>query len=219
MDPVHLTSIEINPDTSQADSCVIWLHGLGASGHDFEPMVPFLGLPDSLQTRFVFPHAPERPVTVNQGYVMRAWYDITEVSINTRTDHPGIKSSVDQIHALIDREIDQGVSSDRVILIGFSQGGVIAAQAGFGYRSRIAGIVALSTYLADPGSIPEGNLPIFLGHGQADPIVPFSLGEQARDRLNQCGYDVSWHSYDMEHSVSMDEIRDIGNWIIARLVG
>ncbi|MGH8550279.1 MAG: alpha/beta hydrolase [Methylococcales bacterium] len=211
-----LSAIEINP-ASRADACIIWLHGLGASGHDFEPVVPYLGLPASRAVRFVFPHAPERPVTVNQGYVMPAWYDIAEIAINRSIDHAGIRASVEQIHQMIDYEIGNGIPAGRVILAGFSQGGVIALEAGLHCRPRIAGAIGLSTYLADKNAIPKGDLPIFLGHGWSDPIVPFVLGQQARDTLVERGYPVEWHQYAMEHSVSMEEIRDIGGWITARL--
>ncbi|MGR9107511.1 MAG: alpha/beta hydrolase [Gammaproteobacteria bacterium] len=212
-----LSAIEINP-SSPADSCVIWLHGLGASGHDFEPVVPYLGLPDSLALRFVFPHAPERAVTVNQGYVMPAWYDIVELSINRRIDHAGIRDSVELIHELLEYEIESGIPAERIILAGFSQGGVIALEGGLQFRPKLGGIIGLSTYLADKLSVPPGDLPIFLGHGWSDPVVPFVLGQQARDTLVQQGYPVEWHQYPMEHSVSMDEIRDIGAWISERLV-
>ncbi len=210
-----LSAIEISP-SSAADSCIIWLHGLGASGHDFEPVVPYLGLPDSLPVRFVFPHAPERAVTVNQGYVMPAWYDITELSINRGIDYAGINASVGLIHELIDHEIDKGIVPDRIVLAGFSQGGVIALEAGLGFRPRLAGLIGLSTYLAK-NAIPPGKLPIFLGHGRSDPVVPFFLGQQARDALMDQGYPVEWHQYSIEHSVSMEEIRDIGKWLTARL--
>ncbi|MCI0667899.1 MAG: alpha/beta hydrolase, partial [Methylococcaceae bacterium] len=212
MSKSKLSAIEINP-SSRANASIIWLHGLGANGHDFEPVVPYLGLPAALAVRFLFPHAPERPVTVNQGYVMRAWYDIAEISINRKIDHAGIRASVEQIHQLIDYEIANGIAAGRIILAGFSQGGVIALEAGLGFRVRIAGIIGLSTYLADKNAIPSGDLPIFLGHGWSDPIVPFILGQEARDVLVERGYAVEWHQYAMEHSVSMEEIRDIGRWI------
>ncbi|MGH8556789.1 MAG: alpha/beta hydrolase [Methylococcales bacterium] len=211
-----LPAIEINP-SSPPDSCIIWLHGLGADGYDFESVVPYLGLPDSLSLRFVFPHAPKRPVTINQGYVMPAWYDIVEMSINRGIDHAGIKASVEKIYQLIEYEIDNGIPARRIILAGFSQGGVIALQAGLGFRLRPAGIIGLSTYLADRNAIKPGDLPVFLGHGWSDPVVPFILGQQAKEALLERGYPVEWHQYPMDHSVSMDEIRDIGRWIAARL--
>lgn len=211
-----LSTIEIKPATP-ANACVIWLHGLGASGHDFEPVVPHLGLPDSLSVKFVFPHAPERPVTVNQGYVMRAWYDITDLSIHRKIDHSGIATSVEQINQLIHCEQENGIPACRIILAGFSQGGLIALEAGLNYQPQLAGILALSTYLADSKTIPEGDLPIFIGHGSSDPVVPIVLGQQARDTLIQQGYEAEWHQYAMEHSVSMEEIKDIGQWITERL--
>lgn len=212
-----LSAIEINP-SSRAEACIIWLHGLGASGHDFEPVVPYLGLPGSLAVRFVFPHAPKRPVTVNQGYVMPAWYDIAYISINKNIDLTGVRASAEKIHELIEDEIENGIRADRIILAGFSQGGVVALEAGLGFRDRIAGIIGLSTYLADQNSVPAGDLPIFLGHGGSDSVVPISLGQQARDALIKSGYPVEWHQYAMDHSVSMEEIRDIGRWITRRLV-
>ena len=212
----RLSAIEINP-SSPADASIIWLHGLGASGHDFEPVVPYLGLPKSLSVRFIFPHAPERAVTVNQGYVMPAWYDIVEIAIDRKIDHAGINASVEQINQLIEHEIANGIRAERVILAGFSQGGVIALQAGLYFQPNLAGIIALSTYLADTASVPEGSLPIFLGHGRSDPVVPYVLGQKAKDTLVERGYPVEWHSYAMEHSVSMEEIQDIGRWIASRL--
>ena len=215
MSDSFLPAIEINPSTP-ADSCIIWLHGLGANGHDFEPIVPYLQLPKSLSLRFVFPHAPERPVTVNQGYVMRAWYDIAEPTINRRIDHAGIADSVEKINQLIEREIKSGIAPERIILAGFSQGGLIALEAGL-KQPKLAGIIALSTYLADSDSVIDGDRAIFIGHGSSDPVVPFSLGQAARDTLLAHGYSVEWHEYPMEHSVSMEEIQDIGRWISRRL--
>ncbi|MGH8551968.1 MAG: alpha/beta hydrolase [Methylococcales bacterium] len=213
---IKLPAVEINP-SSPADSSIIWLHGLGADGHDFESIVPSLGLPKSLALRFVFPHAPKRPVTINQGYVMPAWYDILEMSINQRVDHAGIGASVARIHQLIEYEIDQNIPAERIVLAGFSQGGVIALDAGLNFRTRLAGIIGLSTYLVDPNAVESGDLPIFLGHGWSDPVVPFILGQQAKETLLERGYPVEWHQYPIDHTVSMEEIKDIGRWITARL--
>lgn len=215
MSDTLLSAIEINP-SARADSCIIWLHGLGANGHDFEPVVPYLQLPKTLPLRFVFPHAPERPVTVNQGYVMRAWYDIAEPVINRRIDHAGIVDSIGKINQLIDREIKSGIAPERIILAGFSQGGLIALEAGL-KRTELAGMIALSTYLADAEGVPEGGRPVFIGHGRFDPVVPFMLGQKARDALQSQGYRTEWHEYPIEHSVSMEEIQDIGRWIAKAL--
>lgn len=212
----ELSAIEIKPSTPP-NASVIWLHGLGANGHDFEPVVPHLGLPNSLSVKFVFPHAPERAVTVNQGYVMPAWYDITAMSINQEIDHEGIATSVKQINQLIRCEIENGIPADKIILAGFSQGGLIALETGLKFKPQLAGILALSTYLADAKSTPKGTLPIFIGHGSSDPVVPIILGHQARDTLKQQGYAIEWHQYPMEHSVSMEEIKDIGRWMAETL--
>lgn len=216
MTDADVIAIEINPnDTAQAS--VIWLHGLGASGHDFEPIVPHLGLPDKLNVRFVFPHAPEQPVTINGGYVMRAWYDILDQSIDRKVDKSGIQTSSKSINQLVAREIDRGIAASNIILAGFSQGGVIALEVGLRFQPRLAGIIALSTYLADRNQVPSGTTSIFMGHGSFDPIVPIMLGEQARDSLQNNGHSVEWHKYPMEHSVCMEEISHIGKWMTVRL--
>lgn len=211
-----LSSVEITP-AEQADACVIWLHGLGADGHDFEPVVPALNLPPELSVRFVFPHAPQQPVTINGGIVMRAWYDILEASLDRRIDLAGVDRSVERINTLIEREIGLGIPPSRIILAGFSQGGVIALEAAMHSDHKFAGVIALSTYLADPSSVPRGSLPIFMGHGTFDPIVPLALGENAAQTLTRSGYEVSWHTWPMEHSVNMEEIAEIGRWITDRL--
>ncbi len=212
----NLETVEVTPNGT-AQASVIWLHGLGADGHDFEPIVPHLHLPDTIKVRFVFPHAPKQPVTVNGGYVMRAWYDIYEQALDRKVDLEGIQTSSKYLERLIAREIDFGISPTNIILAGFSQGGVIALETGLRFQPKLAGIVALSTYLAAPDQIPSGNLPIFVGHGTFDPVVPFNLGQQIRDTLQKSGHSVQWHSYPMEHSVCMEEIGAIGKWIIERL--
>lgn len=198
---------------------VIWLHGLGADGHDFEPVVPELNLPSNTGARFIFPHAPERPVTINGGMVMRAWYDILNMEIAREIDQTGIDTSVQQIEELINGEIDGGRRSDRILLAGFSQGGAIALQAGLFFDKPLLGILALSTYLPIPerfngdGSQANMTVPIFMGHGTHDPVVPMQLGRQSYEFLHGRGHPIEWHTYPMQHSVNMDEIRDIGAWM------
>lgn len=206
-----------------ARAAVIWLHGLGADGHDFVPVVPELGLPDDAGVRFVFPHAPHRPVTINGGYVMRAWYDIYAMNMSRGEDETGIRDSAAAVTALIDRELARGVAADKVVLAGFSQGGAVALHAALRYPQRLAGVLALSTYLpladrltAEAHSANAG-LTIFIGHGTHDTVVPIDLAECSRDRLMAAGYDVAWHAYRMEHSVNMAEIADIGAWLMERL--
>lgn len=196
---------------------VIWLHGLGADGHDFEPIVPELGLTRAV--RFVFPHAPMQPVTVNGGMVMRAWYDIVGMDFGADVDTIGINQSSAHLRRLIQNTVESGIPSDRIILAGFSQGGVIALHTGLLYPDKLAGIVALSTYVAIPEAIQrsasEANreIPIFMAHGRFDPVIPYSLGQQSKDFLAEAGYPVQWHAYPMEHSVHPEEIRHIADWL------
>jgi phospholipase/carboxylesterase len=197
---------------------VLWLHGLGADGHDFEPIVPELRLPDEAGVRFVFPHAPSIPMSLNQGFVMPAWYDIRDTDLRHRHDEAGIRASAERIEALIVHEIEQGVPAERIFLAGFSQGGAIALHVGLRHRERLAGILALSTYLVCADSLPaersaaNADVPIFQAHGTFDPMVNLARGQDARDRLLGLGYAVEWHTYPMPHAVCPDEIRDIGAW-------
>ena len=213
--------VELGP--AEARYAVIWLHGLGADGHDFEPVVPELGLAD-LPVRFVFPHAPVRPVTVNAGMPMRAWYDIHSPRIEQTEDEAGIRESQAQLEQLIEREIERGIDSQHIILAGFSQGGAIALQTGLRYPKPLAGILALSTYLPLVASLEiersEANrtIPIFMAHGRADPIVPLHLAEDSRYFLQQAGYTVEWKVYAMQHQVCLDEISDIGSWLRQHLL-
>ncbi|MBV8660185.1 MAG: alpha/beta hydrolase [Burkholderiales bacterium] len=199
---------------------VIWMHGLGADGNDFVPIVPELGLDPATPIRFIFPHANAIPVTCNGGYVMRAWYDILELdSISRRVDEAGIKQSREAIRALIAREAERGIAADHVVLAGFSQGGAMAYSTGLTHPVPLAGIIALSTY------IPSQNLieteasaanrltPVFAGHGTQDPIVPFMLGEMAAKTVAQSGREVVWKAWAMPHSVCMEEIEAIGQWL------
>lgn len=208
----HLPCVEIEPE-GEASAAVIWLHGLGANGHDFEPVVPELRLPGELAVRFVFPHAPAMPVTVNNGYVMPAWYDITEMSIGHNVDTEGLLHSAGAIRALIDREVEGGIESRRIIIAGFSQGGAVGYQVALTYPEPLAGLLVLSGYFATAGSIrPEpanAELPIRLYHGTADPIVPESLGRESRDALLKLGYRPEYKTYPMQHAVCGEEIADI----------
>ena len=201
---------------------IIWLHGLGADGHDFEPIVPELAEPGWPALRFVFPHAPVRPVTVNGGMAMRAWYDIAGVEIAAKQDETGIRESIAGVEALIAREVERGVPASRVVLAGFSQGGAIALSAGLRHAERLAGVVALSTYLplheklAAERSEANRDVPVFQAHGRHDPVVPITLGTASRDWLDGLGYTVAWHEYPMAHQICGAEIADLRAWLGAR---
>jgi phospholipase/carboxylesterase len=203
-------------------STVIWLHGLGADGHDFEPVVPHLLWPDAPAIRFVFPHAEVRPVTVNGGMRMRAWYDIVSIDGDRGHDEAGIHRSVQQTRDLIAREVERGIAPERIVLAGFSQGGAIAIQLALRHQPRLAGLMALSTYLLLKDSLMADReqlqaLPAFMAHGRQDPVVPLAMGEAAAETLRRFGCEVEWHTYPIPHSVSMDEISDIRHWLKARL--
>ena len=203
---------------------IIWLHGLGADGHDFAPIVPQLVAPASPPLRFVFPHAPVRPVTINNGMSMRAWYDIAAFDLNARQDEAGMRASVGEVETLIAREHGRGVPSERIVLAGFSQGGAIALAAGLKHAQALAGIVALSTYLpayaTAPAELNPANAatPIFWGHGSVDPVVALQRGVDSRDRLQALGYPLEWHSYLMAHAVCPEEIADLRFWLGQRLL-
>ena len=202
---------------------IVWLHGLGADGHDFEPVVPQLVRPDWPALRFVFPHAPVRPVTVNGGMRMRAWYDISGTEIANKQDEQGIRDSMRQVEALLAREAERGIPPERQFLAGFSQGGAITLSLLVRRREPLAGAIALSTYLplADQAerefAAEATRVPLFLAHGSLDPVVPQGLGLMSREWLARHGFQVDWHSYPMPHSVSMDEIRHLTQWIEQRL--
>lgn len=214
--PLPTVEHETAPEPTHS---VIWLHGLGADGNDFAPIVPQLVAADWPALRFVFPHAPVRPVTVNGGAPMRAWHDIHSFGSLDMQDEAGIRASLAEVEALIAREHERGVPSARIVLAGFSQGGAIAVAAGLRHAETLAGIVALSTYpvlrdaLAAERSTANAATPIFWGHGSADPVVPISLGTLARELLEQLGYQVDWHSYPMAHQVCMEEIQDLRDWL------
>ena len=208
---------------TDAQYSIIWLHGLGANGHDFEPIVPELNLPPEEKLRFVFPHAPQQPVTINSGVVMPAWYDILSPELDHGEDETGIRRSQQHIDALIQRENIRGVPTQNIIIAGFSQGGAIALHTGLRYPQRLAGILALSTYLPlvqtvrQEASEINQDLPIFMAHGSHDPIVPLRLAEDSRHYLEQFGYQPEWKTYFMEHSVCPDEIGDISQWLFRLL--
>jgi phospholipase/carboxylesterase len=204
---------------------VILLHGLGADGHDFESIIAELRLPESLATRFVFPHAPVRPVTLNGGYRMRAWFDLFGLDRFSREDEAGIRQSAALAHRLIRREGERGIAADRIVLAGFSQGGAVALFAGLRYPERLAGILALSTYLPMAATLAAEAHPanaavsIFMAHGTLDPVVALGLGEQSKDVLVAQGLPVDWRTYRMPHSVSAEEIADIRSWLLEVLPG
>ncbi|HET7315354.1 alpha/beta fold hydrolase [Salinisphaera sp.] len=206
-----------------ATASVVWLHGLGADGNDFVPIVPELGLGEQHTVRFVFPNAPQRPVTINSGMHMPAWYDIAGVDLADKQDRAGIQASAAEIEALIAREIEAGIPAHRIVLAGFSQGGAVALHTGLRHGASLAGIMALSTYLplhdalaAEAGDANRG-VPIFMAHGSEDPVVPLTLGRDSRDLLVKLGYTVDWHEYPMAHQVCLPEIASIGRWLRERL--
>ena len=200
-------------------AAVIWLHGLGADGYDFEPIVPELDLPDALPVRFVFPHAPLQPVTINGGAVMRAWYDVYSLEGERREDEAGVRASQARVEALIARERTRGVPTRRIVLAGFSQGGAIALQTGLRHPARLAGIIALSTYLPLAGTLAaeassaNRDVPIFMAHGRFDDLIPLERAVRSRDALRKAGYAVEWHDYPMSHAVCPEEIADIATWL------
>ena len=211
--------IELNPE-GEIRHAVIWLHGLGADGRDFQPIVPSLRLPPELGVRFVFPNAPARPVTVNGGYVMPAWYDIHGSEIDAVVDVEGIMRSVEYLQELVQGEVARGVPSGRIVLAGFSQGGLVALATALHSTGELAGVMALSTYLPEE-VMPEQAVPrrIFQAHGRLDTVVPLAVGIAARDRLRAQGHEVEWHEYDMAHSVCAEEVEEIRDWLLARFAG
>ena len=207
---------------AEPTASVIWLHGLGADGHDFEPIVPELRLPAALPTRFVFPHAPVRPVTINGGMAMRAWYDIVSLDRGGPVDSAGIDESSAALEALIAREQERGIEPARIVVAGFSQGGAIAINTILRAEKKLAGLMALSTWLALPDALQRGSLdtsvPVFMAHGQFDPMIPMQYGRASADRLAAAGFDVEWHDYPMAHAVCPQEIDDIRTWLSGVLV-
>lgn len=222
METKCLDYIEINP-VGQPSACVIWLHGLGADGNDFAGIVPELRLPQTLNVRFVLPHAPYRPITRNQGHVMRGWYDIAQISVPMREDKAGLDASTELLDILIQQEMQQGIDSRRIILAGFSQGCALALHAGLRYPKPLGGIIALSGYLPLTSTLSRTEhtanaaTPIFMAHGDADDVIALPIAELSHKALLDQGYDVAWHLYKMAHSVSVPEISDIAAWIVKTL--
>lgn len=222
MDESLLKAVVI--DAADALYSVIWLHGLGADGHDFEPLVPELQFRQKPHTRFIFPHAPIRPVTLNMGYEMPAWFDIIAIDAQAEQDEDGIRAAADSIASLVEQQRQRGIPYDHIVLAGFSQGGALALHVGLHYPQRLAGILALSTYLPlaeqfdATGMRANAQTPIYMAHGEHDPVVPLTLAQQSRQRLQQSGYAVEWQIYPMEHSVIPQEIDDISRWLDKVLV-
>jgi len=228
---LNARSAEVRPLNAEALPCieqetgpnpnaaVIWLHGLGADGNDFVPIVGEMRLPASLPIRFVFPHAPVRPVTLNNGFRMRAWYDLSAGDITNRADVAGVRESQAHVEALIAREKARGIEARRIVVAGFSQGGVIALHTGVRHAERLAGIIALSTYvvlpekLTEEGSAANRDVPIFMAHGTRDPVVQYAWGAASRGVLETAGWRVEWHEYPMEHSAEMEEVAAVGAFL------
>ena len=216
--PGQLEALEVETAPGPGAS-VIWLHGLGADGYDFEPIVPTLDLPETPGVRFVFPHAPMQPVTINGGMVMRAWYDVYALEGVRREDAAGVRASQARLEALIAREKARGIPAARIILAGFSQGGAVALQTGLRHPERLAGVMALSTFLplaatlAAEASPANRDVAIFMAHGTHDPLIPLARAARSRDLLQEQGYRVEWHEYPMPHAVCDAEVRDIGAWL------
>ncbi|MCX7036397.1 MAG: alpha/beta hydrolase-fold protein [Proteobacteria bacterium] len=215
--------VEAEPASRTADAAVIWLHGLGADGHDFVSLLPELRLPASMAVRFVFPHAPVRPVTVNNGWPMRAWYDIKSLDANGRDDAEGIAASAQRLATLIAAEQARGIASQRIVLAGFSQGGAVALYAGLRHSQRLAGILALSTYLplraqlSAELSAANSQVPILMCHGTHDPVVTLPFALQSRTALQQAGCALDWREYPMEHSLCASEVLAVSQWLQLRL--
>lgn len=216
------TEVRAEPEVA-ANAAVVWLHGLGADGHDFVPIVPELRLPESASVRFVFPHADVRPVTINNGMRMRAWYDILGFNRMDAQDEAGIRASAARVDALIDAQVAAGIPPGRIVLAGFSQGGAIALHAGLRRREALAGVMALSTYLPLEATVaaeatPAGRAtPVLMCHGRQDPVVVPERGAQGRDALRRLGVLVDWHDYPMAHEVCQAEIDEISRWLGLRL--
>lgn len=215
--------VVLEPADGPADATVLWLHGLGADGYDFVPMVPELRLPAAARIRFVFPHAAVRPVTINNGYPMRAWYDIRELTPAGRDDETGLAEARERVESWIARENAAGIAADRVVLAGFSQGGAVALHAGLRHAARLAGIIALSTYLplrarvASEVAAANRSAPLLMCHGSEDQVVLREFGETSRDVLVQLGIPVEWHLYPIGHNLCAPEVRDIAAWLNTHL--
>jgi phospholipase/carboxylesterase len=217
MELASAVEVETGP---QPQASIIWLHGLGADGHDFEPVANELANEGLPPLRFVFPHAPMRPITVNGGMTMRGWYDITSIDFRERReDEAGIRDSARQVTALMARENERGIDDSHIVLAGFSQGGAIALHAGLRHPRRIAGILALSTYLPLSATLPaevhtaNQSTPIFMAHGWGDAVIPFDLAQLSARSLTEAGFSVDWHAYPMEHGICQEELNAIGQWL------
>jgi len=213
-----LPAVELlSPDGAEPTAAILWLHGLGADGHDFAGIVPELHLPADLPVRFVFPHAPKIPVTINNGYVMPAWYDILEMSIERRVDVAQLTRSAEAVHALIEREVARGIDSRRIVLAGFSQGGAVILQAALTCARPLAGAMSLSSYFPTAELVQQtaanAGLPVLVCHGSHDTVVPEALGRRAEAALRALGHPVQWQRYPMEHSVCLEQVRDISAWL------
>ncbi|WP_415885701.1 alpha/beta hydrolase [Neptuniibacter sp. QD37_6] len=216
------TLVSVEPQ-GEATACVIWLHGLGADGFDFQPIVPYLRIPENLNVRFLFPHAEIMPVTVNGGMEMRAWYDILEMNIDRKVDKASLLKSSQRIANLVNEQIAQGIPADKILLVGFSQGGAVVYQTALTFAEPLAGLVALSTYMATEEEIEASRtdankeLPIWVAHGTVDQVVPVQLGEQAYANLENMNYQPSWNAYPIGHEVAIEEIEALGRWMSQRL--
>lgn len=216
------TMVRVEPD-GDPQACVIWLHGLGADGYDFKPIIPYLKLPPETNVRFLFPHAETMPVTVNGGVAMRAWYDILEMNIGRKVDKTALIASSERIQRLIDEQIAEGIPASKIILAGFSQGGAVAYHAALTYSESLAGLVTLSTYMATSEEISEqrkeanAQIPIWVAHGIQDDVVPIGLGQQAMADLETMNYRADWVTYPMGHEVVLEEIEALGGWMKQQL--
>jgi len=215
-------AVIINPP-QPANASVIWLHGLGADGHDFESIITHFSPTVTKHTRFIFPHAPLREITINMGMRMRGWYDVAAMNLTKQQDEKGIRESERLIHTFIQTELQANITSQRIILAGFSQGGAIALHTGLRYPQSLGGIMALSTYLPLADTLitekqaENDNIAIFMGHGLHDPVIGVAQGQKSKEHLESLGYHVEWHEYTMEHHINMAEIADIGQWLTTRL--
>ncbi|MEI4548148.1 carboxylesterase [Pseudoalteromonas spongiae] len=217
---MSLDAVIIEPQSSHK-ATVIWLHGLGDSGDGFAPIVPEINLPAELGVKFIFPHAPIQPVTINGGMAMRSWYDIKSLDLDKRADEQGVQQSAAAVQQLIDAEIDNGIAPSNIILAGFSQGGVVSLYLAPRLPYQLAGVMALSTYMCEPAKLKlekqQASLNVFMAHGSFDDVVPTGAGKAAYQTLLELGYDVSWQEYPMAHQVCLEEIKAIRAWLVSRL--
>ncbi|MGB0860171.1 MAG: alpha/beta hydrolase [Pseudoalteromonas spongiae] len=217
---MSLDAVIIEPQSSHK-ATVIWLHGLGDSGDGFAPIVPEINLPAELGVKFIFPHAPIQPVTINGGMAMRSWYDIKSLDLDKRADEQGVQQSAAAVQQLIDAEIDNGIAPSNIILAGFSQGGVVSLYLAPRLPYQLAGVMALSTYMCEPAKLKlekqQASLNVFMAHGSFDDVVPTGAGKAAHQTLLELGYEVSWQEYPMAHQVCLEEIKAIRTWLVSRL--